>query len=204
MVKATELVIITGMSGAGKSQANKCLEDIGFFCIDNLPTRLIPTFVRLCTQSDHAIERVALVIDVRGGEFLDPLFDILGMLRAEGHAVKIVFLDASNEVLVRRFSESRRPHPLAAGKSALAGIVAERQMLTRLLDEADLIIETSALTIHDLKRFLSQAFVVSGPQPRSASPWSLLAINMDCRLTPIWSLILDSYPALILSMTCGR
>ena len=163
MVKATELVIITGMSGAGKSQANKCLEDIGFFCIDNLPTRLIPTFVRLCTQSDHAIERVALVIDVRGGEFLDPLFDILGMLRAEGHAVKIVFLDASNEVLVRRFSESRRPHPLAAGKSALAGIVAERQMLTRLLDEADLIIETSALTIHDLKRFLSQAFVVERP-----------------------------------------
>lgn len=160
VVKATEFVIITGMSGAGKSQAIKCLEDVGFFCVDNLPTTLIPTFVRLCTQSEHAIERVALVIDVRGGEFVDPLFDILGKLRAEGHVIKIVFLDASNEVLVRRFSESRRPHPLAVGKSALAGIAAERQILTRLLDEADLVVDTSILTIHDLKRFLSQAFAV--------------------------------------------
>ena len=167
-MKAAEVVIITGVSGAGKSQAIKCLEDIGFFCIDNLPTTLIPTFVRLCTQSEHAIERVALVIDVRGGEFLAPLFDILGMLRAEGHAVKIVFLDAGNEALVRRFSESRRPHPLAAGKSALFGITAERQMLTRLRDEADLIIDTSTLTIHDLKRFLSQAFVMERPTAKIA------------------------------------
>lgn len=167
-MKAAEVVIITGVSGAGKSQAIKCLEDIGFFCIDNLPTTLIPTFVRLCTQSEHAIERVALVIDVREGEFLAPLFDILGMLRAEGHAVKIVFLDASNEALVRRFSESRRPHPLAAGQSALAGIAAERQMLTRLRGEADLIIDTSSLTIHDLKRFLSQAFVMERPTAQIA------------------------------------
>ncbi|HWQ69760.1 MAG TPA: RNase adapter RapZ [Patescibacteria group bacterium] len=162
-MKTAEVVIVTGVSGAGKSQAIKCLEDIGFFCIDNLPTTLIPTFVRLCTQSEHAIERVGLVIDVRGGEFLMPLFDILTMLRTEGHTVKIVFLDAYDEVLVRRFSESRRPHPLAAGKSALVGITAERQMLARLRDDADLIIDTSALTIHDLKRFLSQAFVIKRP-----------------------------------------
>ncbi len=159
-MKVAEVVIITGMSGAGKSQAIKCLEDIGFFCIDNLPTTLIPTFVRLCTQSEGVIERVALVIDVREGEFLSSLFDSLAMLRAEGHAVKIVFLDARDEALVRRFSESRRPHPLAAGKSALIGIAAERDMLARLRQEADLIIDTSALTIHELKRFLSQAFVV--------------------------------------------
>lgn len=167
-MKAAEVVIITGMSGAGKSQAIKCLEDIGFFCIDNLPTTLIPTFVRLCTQSEHAIERVALVIDVREGEFLPPLLDILAGLRAEGHAVKIVFLDASNEALVRRFSESRRPHPLAAGKSALAGIAAERQMLARLRDEAGIIVDTSTLTIHDLKRFLSQAFIVARPTAKIA------------------------------------
>ncbi|MDE2179813.1 MAG: RNase adapter RapZ [candidate division NC10 bacterium] len=167
-MKAAEVVIITGVSGAGKSQAIKCLEDIGFFCIDNLPTTLIPTFVRLCTQSEHAIERVALVIDVREGEFLTPLFDILRTLRAEGHVVKIVFLDASNEVLVRRFSESRRPHPLAAGQSALAGIATERQMLTRIRGEADLIIDTSTLTIHDLKRFLSQAFMIERPMARIA------------------------------------
>lgn len=162
-MKTAEVVIVTGVSGAGKSQAIKCLEDIGFFCIDNLPTTLIPTFVRLCTQSEHAIERVGLVIDVREGEFLMPLFDILKMLRTEGHTVKIVFLDAYDEVLVRRFSESRRPHPLAAGKSALVGITAERKMLARLRDDADLIIDTSALTIHDLKRFLSQAFVIERP-----------------------------------------
>jgi RNase adapter protein RapZ len=165
-VKTAEVVIVTGVSGAGKSQAIKCLEDIGFFCIDNLPTTLIPTFVRLCTQSEHAIERVGLVIDVRGGEFLAPLFDIVTMLRTEGHTVKIVFLDAHDEVLVRRFSESRRPHPLAAGTSALAGITAERQMLSRLRDDADLIIDTSALTIHDLKRFLSQAFVAERPMTK--------------------------------------
>ena len=167
-MKAAEVVIITGVSGAGKSQAIKCLEDIGFFCIDNLPTTLIPTFVRLCTQSEHAIQRVALVVDVREGEFLTPLFDILRTLRAEGHVVKIVFLDASNEVLVRRFSESRRPHPLAAGQSALAGIATERQMLTRIRGEADLIIDTSTLTIHDLKRFLSQAFMIERPMAKMA------------------------------------
>lgn len=162
-MNAAEVVIVTGVSGAGKSQAIKCLEDIGFFCIDNLPTTLIPTFVRLCTQTEHAIERVGLVIDVRGGEFLTSLFDSLKTLRSEGHVVKIVFLDASNEVLIRRFSESRRPHPLAAGTSALSGIAAEREMLTRLRDEADLIIDTSTLTIHDLKRYLSQAFVTQRP-----------------------------------------
>ncbi len=165
-MKTAEVVIVTGVSGAGKSQAIKCLEDIGFFCIDNLPTTLIPTFVRLCTQSEHAIERVGLVIDVREGEFLAPLFDILTMLRTEGHTVKIVFLDSYDEVLVRRFSESRRPHPLAAGKSALEGITAERQMLARLRDDADLIIDTSALNIHDLKRFLSQAFVRERPMAK--------------------------------------
>jgi UPF0042 nucleotide-binding protein len=165
-VKTAEVVIVTGVSGAGKSQAIKCLEDIGFFCIDNLPTTLIPTFVRLCTQSEHAIERVGLVIDVRGGEFLAPLFDILTMLRTDGHTVKIVFLDAQDEVLVRRFSESRRPHPLAAGRSALEGITTERQMLARLRDDADLIVDTSTLNIHDLKRFLSQAFVRERPMAK--------------------------------------
>ncbi|MBI2902969.1 MAG: RNase adapter RapZ [Candidatus Methylomirabilis oxyfera] len=157
-MKAAEFVIITGMSGAGKSQAIKCLEDIGFFCIDNLPTTLIPTFVRLCMQSEPGFQRVALVIDVREGDFPSSLLGILATLRAESHDVKIVFLDANDEVLVRRFSESRRPHPLAAGKSALTGITVERRMLAGLRDQADLVVDTSALTIHELKRFLTRAF----------------------------------------------
>src|SRR3989304_4398646 len=117
------------MSGAGKSQAIKCLEDIGFFCIDNLPTTLTPTFARLCMQSEPSFQRVALVIDVREGEFPTSRPGILATLRAEGHDVKIAFLDASDEALVRRFSESRRPHPLAAGRAALPGITLEPRTL---------------------------------------------------------------------------
>jgi UPF0042 nucleotide-binding protein len=167
-MKTSDLVIVTGMSGAGKSQAIRCLEDIGFFCIDNLPTPLIPTFVRLCMQSERDMSRVALVIDVRGGEFLSSLFDILAELRTEGHTVRILFLDAADEALVRRFGESRRPHPLAAGQSALTGIAAERQTLSRLREAADLIVDTSTLTTHELKRFLSQAFLAEQGATRIA------------------------------------
>lgn len=189
-MKAAEVVIITGMSGAGKSQAIKCLEDIGFFCIDNLPTTLIPTFVRLCTQSERGIQQVALVIDVRGGEFLNSLFDNLAMLKAEGHIVKIVFLDARDETLVRRFSESRRPHPLAVGKSALSGITAERHMLARLRDEADLIVDTSPLTIHELKQFLSQAFLAQPVSSRIAL--SLVSFGYKYGLPFDADLVLDT------------
>ncbi|MGH7369463.1 MAG: RNase adapter RapZ [Candidatus Methylomirabilaceae bacterium] len=189
-MKAAEVVIITGMSGAGKSQAIKCLEDIGFFCIDNLPTTLIPTFVRLCTQSERGIQRVALVIDVRGGEFLNSLFDNLAMLKAEGHIVKIVFLDARDETLVRRFSESRRPHPLAVGKSALSGITAERHMLARLRDEADLIVDTSPLTIHELKQVLSQAFLAQPVSSRIAL--SLVSFGYKYGLPFDADLVLDT------------
>jgi UPF0042 nucleotide-binding protein len=146
------------MSGAGKSQAIRCLEDLGFFCVDNLPPSLLPTFAELCAQSERRIDRVGLVIDVREGGFLDQVFDALVALRRAGHHVEVVFLDTADEGLVRRFSESRRPHPLAPQGSVLEGIRAERRLLARLKATADLVIDTTPLTIHELRKVLTSAF----------------------------------------------
>ena len=154
-----DFIVVTGMSGAGKSAASRALEDLGFFCIDNLPAALIPKVAELCAQSEKRIDRVALVIDAREGRFLDALYDILVGLRRDGHRVRMVFLDASDTVLVRRFSESRRPHPLAASGSALDGIRAERALLSHLKAEADLVIDTSDFTIHEFRKLLATSFL---------------------------------------------
>ena len=165
-----EFIVVTGMSGAGKSAASRCLEDLGFFCIDNLPATLIPKVAELCAQSEKRIERVALVVDAREGRFLEGLFDILVDLRREGHLVRMVFLDASDEALVRRFSESRRPHPLAPGGSALEGIRAERERLAHLKSKADLVIDTSSFTVHEFRKLLATSFLdLPTPQRTSLS-----------------------------------
>jgi RNase adapter protein RapZ len=156
------------MSGAGKSQATRCLEDLGFFCVDNLPPSLIPTFAELCAQSEKRIDRVGLVIDVRERAFLDELFDTLLYLRRAGHQVEVVFFDASDEGLVRRFSESRRPHPLVPQGSVVEGIRAERQLLARVKAAADLVIDTTPLTIHELRKVLTASFQESGQAARTA------------------------------------
>ncbi len=154
-----DFIVVTGMSGAGKSAASRCLEDLGFFCIDNLPAALIPKVAELCAQSEKRIERVGLVVDAREGRFLDALFDILVDLRREGHEVRMVFLDASDDVLVRRFSESRRPHPLAPDGSAPEGIRAERHRLAALKAKADLVIDTSTFTVHEFRKLLATSFL---------------------------------------------
>lgn len=163
-----DFVVVTGMSGAGKSAASRCLEDSGFFCIDNLPAALIPKVAELCAQSEKRIDRVVLVVDAREGRFLDALFDILVDLRREGHQVRVVFLDASDEVLVRRFSESRRPHPLAPGGSALEGIQAERERLAHLKAKADLVIDTSSFTVHEFRKLLATSFLELPASARTA------------------------------------
>lgn len=162
-----EFIVVTGMSGAGKSAASRCLEDLGFFCIDNLPAALIPKVAELSAQSEKRIERVALVIDAREGRFLDALFDILGDLRRDGHQVRMLFLEASDEALVRRFSESRRPHPLAPGGSAQEGIRAERARLAEVKAKADLVIDTSNFTVHEFRKLLTTAFLDLPAQPRT-------------------------------------
>ncbi len=152
-----EFLIITGLSGAGKSLAIHSLEDLGFFCVDNLPPALVPTFAEIIRESQGRIRRVALVIDVRGGEFFDALGEALSALGAMGIRFQILFLDASDEVLVRRFEETRRKHPL--GVSILDGIRAERKRLEPVKERAHKIIDTSTLSVRDLKEELADAFL---------------------------------------------
>jgi len=149
--KDFQLEIITGMSGAGKSQVIHALEDLGYYCVDNLPPTLIPKFTELIAQSRGKINKAALVIDIRGGEFFPVLFDSLSQLRAKGITYEIIFLEASNETLVRRFKETRRRHPLAAHGLVLEGIKEERVRLEELRGMADKIIDTSDLTNQQLK-----------------------------------------------------
>jgi RNase adapter protein RapZ len=162
MADSITFVVITGLSGAGKSYAIKCFEDMGFFCVDNLPTTLIPTFADLVGRSNHTITRVALGVDVREGEYLTHLLDTLGELRGRGHAVEVLFLEASEEALVRRYRETRRRHPLAPDGNVVDGIGAERKALSTMREVADRIVDTSALTVHQLKDLLIEMYVAPG------------------------------------------
>lgn len=144
-------IVITGISGAGKSLVAKYLEDAGFFCIDNLPPMLIPKIAEICNQSYGKMEKVALVIDIRGGELLNDLFPGLQALREAGHTYEILFLEASDRVVIKRYKETRRAHPLAPGGMLLKGIMEERRVLQKIKDKADFVIETSNLNPRQLK-----------------------------------------------------
>ena len=152
------LVVISGLSGSGKSHALKCLEDVGYFCTDNLPPALLPAFVELCHQQGGEIKNVALGIDVRERVFFSNLVGILDRIKVLGHAVELVFFEAREEVLVRRFSESRRPHPLLSHLPVLEGVRFEKDRLADLRRHADRIIDTSNLSVHELRDLLSRHF----------------------------------------------
>ena len=145
------VVLISGLSGSGKTTAIKALEDMGFYCVDNLPIVLLPTFVELCSQSAGGITKVALGVDIRGKEFLEGSRQIIQQLREDGYMIEILFLESSGEILVRRYSETRRQHPLAIGKSVLEGIRSEREGLRIMRDMADKVIDTSAFNVHQLQ-----------------------------------------------------
>src|SRR5262249_35835360 len=149
-------VVITGLSGAGKSYAIKCFEDLGYYCVDNLPTTLIPTFAELCAHSTREIRRIALGVDIREGEYLKPVAEVLGQLRARGYATEVLFLEASEESLVRRYHETRRRHPVSP--TLLDGIRAERRLLAQLRELADRVIDTSHITVHQLKQMLVELY----------------------------------------------
>ncbi|BFU96040.1 MAG: hypothetical protein; putative nucleoside triphosphate hydrolase domain [Nitrospira sp.] len=153
-----KLVVISGLSGAGKSHALKSFEDVGYFCIDNLPPALLPPFVELCHQQGGEIRNVALGIDVRERVFFTDLVGVLDRVRALGHSVELLFLEAREEVLVRRFSESRRPHPLLPDLPVLEGVRFEKERLAELRSHADRIIDTSDLTVHELRDLLARQF----------------------------------------------
>lgn len=148
------LLIITGLSGAGKTQAVNCLEDLGYYCVDNLPPSLLMKFIELSIQAETRIEKVAMVIDVRGGEFFRDLSRSLSEMEDNGIGYEILFLEASDEVLVSRFKESRRRHPLATSGILLESIRTERKMLEELRGRANIIIDTSSLAPRELNQKL--------------------------------------------------
>lgn len=159
MTTRIEVLVITGMSGAGKSVAMQCLEDIGFFCVDNLPPALIPKFVELAHQSSGSLRRVAMACDLRGGDLFQPLVDTVQNLRLNPTIqVSMLFLDAVDEALVRRYKETRRRHPFLDGARLLDGIQAERQALLQVRKKADIVLDTSEWKPARLKQELARRF----------------------------------------------
>ena len=156
-----EFVIVTGLSGAGKSRAGDALEDIGFYCVANMPPKLLSKFAELCLQSQEKLSRVAIVIDSRGGRLFRGLFDELDAMREQGGSYKILFLECEDQVLARRFKETRRKHPLASenGGSVLKAIEAERQLLRSARTRADYLIDTSHLSSAQLRERIAQLFL---------------------------------------------
>jgi len=153
-----ELIIITGLSGAGRTQAMQSLEDQGFFCVDNLPPTFLVKFAELCAQSRGKVSKAAIVCDLRGGEFFSSLSEALSNLEKEGFRLEVLFLDASDETLIRRYKESRRRHPLSPHGRVLDGIQAERQQLEELRSRADSIIDTSNLSSQQLRSQVTGLF----------------------------------------------
>jgi UPF0042 nucleotide-binding protein len=185
-------IIVTGLSGAGKSYAIKCLEDLGYYCVDNLPTTLIPQFAELAAHSTRRISRIALGVDIREGEYLNRVADVLAQLRALGFATEVLFLEATEEVLVRRYHETRRRHPVSG--TLLDGIRAERQLLAHLRELADRVIDTSHVTVHQLKQTLLELY--GDPGTRTGLSVNLVSFGykygvpydadlvLDCRFLP--------------------
>jgi UPF0042 nucleotide-binding protein len=153
-----EVAVVTGLSGAGRSTAAKCLEDLGWFVVDNLPPELIATMVELGAQARGAITRVAVVMDVRSRAFTDDLAAIIKDLDARGYKPRVLFLEATDDVLVRRFESVRRGHPMQADGRLADGIAAERLLLTPLREAADLVLDTSSLSVHQLRAKIEDTF----------------------------------------------
>lgn len=167
-------VIVTGLSGAGKTEATRSLEDLGYFCVDNLPPKLICKFAEACQQSDGKIDKIALVMDIRGGIFFDDLFETLHSLKENELKYEILFLEASDDILVKRFKESRRSHPLAPDGRVINGIEEERKKLREIKDRADNIIDTSKYAIRDLREKLNLLY---GSGTTTERPLSITVVS---------------------------
>lgn len=159
-------IIVTGLSGSGKSEAMKSLEDIGFYCIDNLPPTLITKFAELCYQGNSNIDKVALGIDIRGREFFETLHESLSYLEKEDYKYEVLFLDCADDVLVKRYKMTRRNHPLAKSTQITEGIKEERAILQTLREKADSIIDTSNMKPRDLKEEISRLYLEGEENPK--------------------------------------
>ncbi|MEM9176671.1 MAG: RNase adapter RapZ [Myxococcota bacterium] len=155
---------MSGLSGSGKTTAMAALEDLSFYCVDNLPVQLVPQFLQLCTTASTGIDRIALALDAREQRFLERFPELVAELREGGASVEVLFLDCSNDVLERRYRETRRVHPLAPSGSVLEGIERERTLLDQVVSLADLKVDTSLLNVHQLKDTVVRH--VSGDAPK--------------------------------------
>src|SRR5450759_3031490 len=201
--EATELVILTGMSGAGRSTAANVLEDVGWYGVDNLPPQMMLPMARLAAeQSDGGITKLVAVIDVRSGTFFPAFRDALQSLREMGLAPRVVFVDATDEALVRRFESVRRPHPLQGQGRMLDGIIHERELLADLRSEADVLIDTSGLNVHQLSAKVSQIFAGSGG-PRLRIAVMSFGFKYGIPWMPTLSSTCDSCPTRSGSRSCG-
>ncbi len=163
-MKRLGVVVVTGLSGAGKSTALRVFEDLGYFCVDNLPAALVPAFAAMCAKSE-SIQRVALGMDVRVRALQQDVGEALSALSGEGYSLEVIFLDATDEVLLRRYAETRRPHPLAPGGDVPAGIRAEREVLAPVRARADLVVDTTMHNPHSLRRVLTDHIARSAVRP---------------------------------------
>uniref|UniRef100_UPI0039BF6096 RNase adapter RapZ n=1 Tax=Lentzea alba TaxID=2714351 RepID=UPI0039BF6096 len=183
-----EVAVVTGLSGAGRSTAAKCLEDLGWFVVDNLPPELIATMVELGAQARGAITRVAVVMDVRSRAFTEDLASIIKDLDARGYKPRVLFLEATDDVLIRRFEAVRRGHPMQGDGRLHDGIEAERILLTPLKQEADLVLDTSALSIHQLRAKIEDTF---GTEAASRTRVTVLSFGYKYGLPMDADLVMD-------------
>lgn len=190
MTTAHRILLVTGLSGGGKSTAVKALEDAGWFCIDNLPVVMLPKLLELAARGgEDAIDRLALVVDAREGRYLDAAPGALEEVRSAGHRIEVVFLDCADEVLLRRFSETRRRHPLSPEGSAEAGVAAERGLIEPLRQLADHVIDTTHLTVHELRATITARF--GAPDAEAALRVTLVSFGFRHGLPAASDLVFD-------------
>ncbi len=183
------IVLMTGLSGAGKSTATKALEDLGFFCIDNLPVMLLPKLLELVSHgASDEVQRIAIVVDAREGRFLDSTQAALDEVREEGHQLEVMFLDCADEALIRRFSETRRRHPLS-DDSVQEGIALERRMLSQLRALADHVVDTTRMNVHELRDTVIAKF--GGPGQDDKLNVTLLSFGFRNGIPPASDLVFD-------------
>jgi len=182
------LVVISGPSGSGKSTAIKALEDLGYYCVDNMPVALLPKFMELLARSGE-IAKVAAVIDVRERAFLKDFAQVFSDLKFSGYSLELIYLEASDDALVRRFSETRRRHPLAAEESPLEGLMKERELLQELKSLADRVVDTTEFNVHQLRESIKEFF--SGPVTREKMALNFISFGYRYGLPPDADLVID-------------
>lgn len=160
----TNLLIISGLSGSGKSTAANVLEDLGYYCVDNIPPTLLPNFIELCENSDKGISKVALVIDIRERVSFGSAPEVIEEFKKKGYPVDMIFLESSDEILVKRYKETRRKHPLSDDGNILDGISREREMLAELKKLSSYTIDTSELNVHELSDIIKNKFKTANNQ----------------------------------------